>query len=303
MIRKLIAALSLVACAAVAYGQNELLVGQYVHNRFAVNPSFAGSREGVTVFGSFRKQWAGIERTPQSILLSTHAPLKSNNLVVGLSLYNQMVHQSVNSGLQAAIGYRTRVTHDTWLSFALQPGVSLRSTDWTKVSTTAPGDLVFAERESSVSPLLGFGASWYGRDFFAGASVVSFFVANDFDQRDAKFAPDQATYIVTGGYLFKAGSDFHLQPSVLASYNSEKSFVADVTVSAIYRNFAWLTAAYRTSSEAVIGAAAQITPQLRAAYNYEFTVGDLNGYNSGSHEISLQFDLVYKLKKIGPKFY
>lgn len=295
--------LMLLAATAGAIAQNDIIIGQYIHNQFAVNPAFAGSREGLTLFGSYRKQWTGIENTPTSILLDGHAPLKNDKITLGLSLYYQTIHQSTNAGAQLSVGYRTKVTDKSWLSFALQPGVSLRSTNWQKVSTTTAGDGAFAEKESSAAPLLGFGVAWYGKKFFIGVSCISFFVSDDFDQRDAEFSPADATYTATAGYLFSLGSDFKLQPSALASYNQQYDITADGTLSLIYKRFLWIDVAYRTNGEAIGGLAVQALKQLRIAYNYEFTIGDLNGYNSGSHEISLQYDFVYKVKATGPKFY
>lgn len=303
MKQTILAALALIVVATSLKAQNDIIIGQYIHNQYAVNPAFAGSREGLTLFGSYRKQWTGIENTPTSILLDGHAPMKNDKITVGLSLYYQTIHQSTNAGAQLAIGYRTQLSNNTWLGLALQPGVSMRNTNWQKVNTTTAGDASFAEKESSVAPLLGFGAAWYGKKFFIGLSCVSFFVSDDFDRRTAEFSPADATYIATAGYLFSLGSDFKLQPSALASYNQQYELTADGTLSLIYKRFIWLDAAYRTTGEAIGGVAIQALKQLRIAYNYEFTIGDLNGYNSGSHEISLQYDLVYKVKATGPKFY
>ena len=92
-IAKYFLALVVLAASTQALAQNELIVSQYIHNRFAVNPSFAGARGGLSVFGGFRKQWATIENTPRSILLTAHSPLKNEKLTLGLSLYNQKIHE------------------------------------------------------------------------------------------------------------------------------------------------------------------------------------------------------------------
>lgn len=293
----------LIVASFTVKAQNELIVGQYIHNQFAINPSFAGNREGLTIFGGYRKQWTGIEQTPQSILLTTHAPLKNDNLVIGLSLYNQSIHQSMNSGAMFTIGYRAKTTEHTWLAFALQPGASMRTTNWTKTKLIDADDVAFSEKESTISPLLGFGMSWYGRQFFVGASVTSLFVSDDFDQRDAEFAPADANYIATAGYMFNLGDDFKIQPSVMAQINKKQDTAVDATLTTVYRDFIWVDLAYRTIGEAVMGAAVNVKPQLRIAYNYDFSIGDMKGYNFGSHEISIQYDFVYKVKTVSPKFF
>lgn len=302
-IRKILLILLASISVLCAQAQNELIISQYIHNRYAINPSFAGNREGLTIFGSFRKQWTNIENTPQSILLTTHAPLRNENIIIGLSAYNQSIHESTNTGALFTIGYRARVSEKSWLSFALQPGVSLRNTDWKKVKLIDSNDDAFRKSESSVSPLLGFGLSWYGRNHFIGASVVSLMVSDDFDQRDAEFAPADANYILTGGYMFGVSEQLKIQPSVMASFCKKTDTSVDGTITAIYKDFIWIDAGYRTTDEITLGAAVQIKPQLRVAYNYDYMIGDLNGYQKGSHEISIQYDFVYKVKTVGPKFF
>jgi len=298
----IIAVVSLLA-SVCSMAQNDLIVGQYIHNQFAINPAFAGNRDGLTIFGSWRKQMTGIENTPMSMLLTTHAPLKHENITVGLQLWNQQILESNNSGAEVEVGYRFHLTQKSWMSFALLPGVSIKSTNWSKVHVIDSGDESFAENNSNVTPLLGFGMAWYGRQFFVGASVISLFVSDDFDRYDAEFAPADAQYVFTGGYMFPIGSEFKLQPSVMANYSKKEDVNYAGTLTGIWRNMIWVDAAYTSKNEMSFGAAYQINPRLRVAYNYGLTTGDLSGYSSGSHEISLQYDFVYIVKAVAPKFF
>lgn len=300
--RRIVITILVMFTALASFAQNDLIVGQYIHNQYAINPAFAGNREGVTFFGSWRKQWMGIENTPTSILFTTHAPLKNEKLTIGLQAWNQKIHQTANTGVGVSIGYRTRITPNTWLGLALLPGVSIKSADWTKLNLIDKDDDVFAEKTSCTSPLMGFGATWYGRRHFAGLSVTSLFINNEFDQSASIFAPGDAQYICTGGYLLGDG-DIHVQPSAMVSYSKAESTNVTATLSGIYRNFIWLDAAYCTKSEINVGIAIQALPQLRVAYNYGLTTGDLSGHSNGTHEISVQYDLVYLIKTVGPRFF
>ncbi|MCQ2203991.1 MAG: PorP/SprF family type IX secretion system membrane protein [Bacteroidales bacterium] len=298
----LLVVLALFANTSNAKAQNDLIVGQYIHNQFAINPAFAGSREGLTFFGSWRKQWTGIENTPTSILFSCHTPLKKENIIIGLQGWNQQIHQASNTGIELALGYRFNVAKNTWVGLALLPGVSIRSTDWTKVKLIDEGDDVFAENTSNTTPLLGFGASVYNQRFFFGLSATSLFISDEFDRVDAEFAPADAQYIATGGGLIGNGQ-IKVQPSVMASYS--KKYEADVTgtLSVIWKDFIWVDGSYSTKNEISAGVAVQALPQMRIAYNYGVTTGDLSGYSRGSHEISIQYDLVYKVKTVNPRFF
>lgn len=299
--RKTLLILGMLTSAFCAMAQNDLIMSQYLHNRYAINPAFGGSHECFSLFGSYRKQWAGIENTPQSMLFALHTPLKRENIALGLQVFNQSIHQSSSSGALLSLGYRVRTDNKQWLTFSLQPGVALRSTNWTKVRTAEAGDEVFGENVSKTNPLLGFGAAWYGPQHFVGASVVSFFVADDF-ANDGSFSPDNATYILTGGYLF-GNNQFSIQPSALLSYQQEQGVRADGTASFIFSNMVWVSAGYRTTGEITAGAAVQALPQLKVAYSYDYNSGNLRGQTSGSHEVSLQFDLIFKTDNVGPRFF
>lgn len=286
-----------------ASAQNEMIASQFVHNQYAINPAFGGSREGLTVFGSFRRQWAGISGSPQSLLLTAHTPLKNQQLTTGLSVYRQSIHVSDNTGVQASVGYRFRIGSGTWMALALLPGVSIRSSNWTDTDLMEGDDPVFAENESNATPLAGFGISVYAADFFAGFSVPTLMVADDFGRRDAEFAPDQATYILTGGYLWQADERVHLQPSVMARYDKRDDLVANVNLDVIYRRMFWLGASWQTTGDIIATVACQALPQLRVAYSYGYCAGDLKGFNSGTHEVSVQYDFVYPKRVQSPRFY
>ncbi len=295
-------ALGLIA-GSCANAQNELVVTQYMHNYFAVNPSFAGSREGLSLFGSFRKQWAGIESTPSSQLLTAHTPLRREKLTMGLSLYNQTIRESRNTGALLTVGYRTRVGKSLWLGLALQPGAAFRSADWTKMRTMQADDPVFAEKHTGMAPLLGLGVSVYGERFFAGVSTTSLLVTDDFDRVDTEFAPADATYVLCGGYWFNIGQSVAVQPSALVDYSKDTDAAANVSLSAIWRDLVWLTLAYRTNKDATVGLACQPNSRIKVAYSYSMSLGDIKSYNSGSHEVSLQYDFVYRVKTVSHRFF
>lgn len=306
MIKRLIAAASIAAgllAGSAANAQNELLVAQYVHNYFAVNPAFAGSRDGLSVFGSFRKQWAGIESSPTSELLTAHTPMRREKLTAGLSVYNQTIHESRNTGAMISVGYRTEIAKGTWLGLALQPGAAFRSADWTQMRVMQDDDPIFAEKHTGVAPLLGFGISVYGERFFAGVSTTSLLVTDDFDNVNTSFSPADATYVLCGGYWFALGNSFALQPSVLADYSKKTDAAANISLSAIWRDTFWLTVAYRTCDEATAGLAFKPNQRIKVAYSYTLSTGDIQSYNNGSHEISLQYDFVYRVKTISHRFF
>lgn len=64
-----------------------------------------------------------------------------------------------------------------------------------------------------------------------------------------------------------------LQPSATVTYNKADDITAMGSLSGIWRETIWLTAAYRTTKELTIGAAFKPNTRWKIAYNYSMDMG------------------------------
>ena len=71
----------------------------------------------------------------------------------------------------------------------------------------------------------------------------------------------------------------------------------DISLAAYFKEIFWLGGTYRSGDAAAIFAQVNLTKQLRLGYSYDYTVSKLNKYSSGSHEITLGYDI--PIKKTG----
>lgn len=274
-----------------------------MHNRYAINPAFAGSREVLSIFGSYRKQWTSVPNAPHSQFFSAHAPLKNDKVALGLILFNEEFAVAQNTGVSLAYAYRLKVGYQNKLAFSINGGFTSSISRWNKVTIGDPSDPAFGENEAEIDPQVGFGVAWYGRDFFAGFSVSDLLYKNAINPEASIFEPSKSDYILTGGYLFSINRFFKLQPSMLFRFNPDEYTLLDVSATAIFQNIFWTGLTYRNNQEIIAMVGWQITPQLRIAYSYDYPTGDLGTLNNGNHEVSLQFDFGYKVPTKSPKFF
>ena len=61
--------------ATTLFAQQDALFSQYMFNKLAVNPGYAGSREILSTDLLYRYQWVNIEGAPKTISASIHSPL------------------------------------------------------------------------------------------------------------------------------------------------------------------------------------------------------------------------------------
>lgn len=291
------------AICVTVFAQKELVMTQYIHNQFAINPAFAGSRETLSAFGAYRMQWSGIPDAPNAQYFSVHAPLKNNNVALGLSFFNENVSIVRNTGFSAAYAYRIKATQKSRLAFSLSAGLLSSKSSWDRVSLNQADDPAFSENETFLDPMLGFGVAWYSQQFFAGFSIPDLFYTGSFDNESPVFEPSSTNYLLTAGYLYVINPNVSLQPSALIRYNPNQSTIADLSANVLIQNRFWTGITYRTNNEIVAMAGWQASPQLRVAYSFDYPTGDLSHLNSGSHELSLQFDFGYKINTVNPRFF
>ncbi len=286
-----------------AWGQKVMTLSQYMHNRFAVNTSFAGSREVLSLFGSFRKQWTGIPQSPNLQYFTGHTPLNNQNMALGMQVFNESFAIKNNVGASFSYTYRVRLNPYTWMAFSASGGFSSYAINWNNVTLRDQDDIVFGGNDSSLGPQAGFGWSIYNDRFFGGVSIPEFFI-HDFEKLDGtQLDPKKIDYLFTGGYMLDLSSTLTFQPSFLLKINQETGNWADLSATIIHDDMIWGGVTYRTRDELIFLAGWQLLPQLRMAYSYDYSFGDIGNYNNGSHEISIQYDFGYQINTPNPKYF
>ena len=85
---KIISIAILFLSVSTAFAQQLPQFTQYMFNTISINPAYAGSRETLSVVGLHRSQWVGLDGGPETQTLSVHAPLRNENMGLGVSFIN-----------------------------------------------------------------------------------------------------------------------------------------------------------------------------------------------------------------------
>lgn len=285
------------------FAQKEINVSQYMLNRYTINSAFGGSHDALSLLGSYRQKWSGINRAPSAQFFSAHAPLKNESVGLGIEVFSQNYSTMAETGFAGSYTYRVRPTTNSWLAFSLSGGMAFSNANWGDIDVKDTGDAAFVGDEKRSIPVVGLATAWYGKSFFAGLSIPNFFYYDIASNEDAAFNPGNSQYLLTGGYTFQVSNDFKIQPSTLLIINRKEGTFYDLSGSVIYKNMLWVGATYRSTDDIVGMVAFQVIPQLRLAYSLDYSTGELKGYNNGTHEFSLQFNFGYKVKTSSPKFF
>jgi len=100
-------------------------------------------------------------------------------------------------------------------------------------------------------------------------------------------------FFMTGGYVFtfNGNDNLKVKPAFMAKGVEGAPLSLDVTANILINNKFELGAGYRMGDSVSGLASFYITPALRLGYSYDYTLTNLDAFNSGSHEVFLLYDL------------
>jgi len=293
----------LILTAGHLFAQQDPLFSQYMFNKLAINPGYAGSREALSADIINRWQWVGIDGAPTTLSASLHSPLKNPHLGVGITVYHDKLGPTIYQGALASFAYKILFPNGK-LSFGLQAGVKHSDIDWNDpdLDPNSQGDpLLSSQITNKVVPDANFGVYYYSDNYYVGVSSTQLLqnqVAVVEVDGKSEFTKLLRHFYGMAGIAFPVSDNVVFRPSVLIKYVQHAPPQLDLNASFLFSNTFWLGASYRTEKVISLMTEFKITKSLRLGYSYDIWFNELRAYNKGSHELRIGFDLENKQNRM-----
>lgn len=301
MYKQLLTGALLLAAIAVA-AQQEAMQTQFMFNKLAYNPGFAGSFVSPTLTAIYRQQWMGLDGAPNTQALSYSQPVLKNRVGFGGNLARTSIGISEALTFDVAYAYRVAIQRG-FLGIGLQASMRFLQQDWTdpRLHSTSPlgNDIAIpAEPKSKLVPNFGFGLYYTGPQWYAGVSAPRLVSNNiDFAESGGVLSREVQHFFLMGGATFNLSQDFELTPQLLFKYVNHAPFDADLNLSALLKQRFYAGLTYRTgngdtshggeSLDAMLGM--QATRNLFFCLSYDIGLTPLKQYNNGSIEATARW--------------
>jgi type IX secretion system PorP/SprF family membrane protein len=216
---------------------------------------------------------------------------------LGAKLFNYQAGPLRKTGLEISYSYHILLnTSGTYLSFGLSGLLYQFFLNKSELQVEDATDEAFLGTEKMIVPDASFGVYLYNKNYYAGISIPQLFEKNIDLKSDNILQQKQVRhYYLHGGYIFKAGNDFKIEPSLLLKFIEAGLFQADINARAIYRNMLSFGLSYRTS-DAIVFHLGYLKPEFQVGYSFDLTITPLLTRNYGSHEIVLIYNFKNFLK-------
>ena len=305
--------LTLMLTITSSFGQQDPQYTHYMYNMNVVNPAYAGSRETLSIGLLGRTQWVGIDGAPQTITANVHAPVGAN-LGVGLSIISDEIGPVKEQNAYADISYTVNTSEEGRLAFGLKGGVTFFNAALSGLilpdgsTGSSSTDELFQNDGNGTFPNIGAGLYYYTDKFYAGVSVPNFLETPHFKDATSTtvtmVASEKWHGFFTLGYVFDLTEDLDFKPAAIVKATPGSPLSVDISGNFLINDRFELGLAYRFNDSIDGLVSFLVTDDFRIGYSYDYTLTNLGDFNSGSHELFLQYDVNMSRKNLkSPRFF
>ena len=282
-----------------ANAQFDPMFSQYMNNEMFINPAYTGTRKVLATTLLYRNQWVGITGSPKTQTFSLHSPFGKKN-GIGVSVMNESIGITNILRFNGDYSYRIRTSTKGQLSFGLSGGLIQYHQNYNDLVLINPNDHLFNSNiPNAIAPNAGFGMFYYTNKFYAGFSIPRL-IKNSFKSDGIRnsASPSDWHYYLTSAVVLDVSRDVKLKPSIQIKQVAGAPLQGELAFHSLFSNVWWLGASYRTGDAISVITGFQFSNQLRIFYSYDYALTTLQNYSSGSHEIVLSYDFVYRKNRI-----
>ena len=277
--------------------QQDAMYSQYMFNTLIINPAYAGSRDVLSATALHRRQWINVDGAPITTTFSVDAPFHNEKIGLGLTLVNDKIGVSTNTGIFANYAYRIRLKEKGVLALGLSAGASQFRTNLADVKTSSNNstfDPAFSENQTKLLPNFGVGIYYTTDKFYVGLSLPHLL-----NNRLANTSAKQFRHLFFAmGTVVPLINNLKIKPSFLYKYVNAAPMQLDLNCNFWFYDVFALGVSYRTDKTMIGMLEIQATPQFRVGYAYDMNFSKLSTLNTGSHEIMMRYEFSFNKKKV-----
>lgn len=293
---------------------------QFMFNKLAFNPAYAGSGDSPCVSCIHRSQWVGLEGAPTSQTINFHSPFLRKKVGIGISLQNDRIGPSNSTWVNISYAYHIKI-NESKLSIGLQGTMRSYKLDLNETNAIVDNDpAVLSGSLRKILPNLGAGAYFLSPNFYMGVSIPYLlngdisFIENPGVSSSQDFSTEDRHLYAMAGFKIEISPTLKFKPAVMLKFVENAPIDIDINGSLLFNDFLGLGAAYRLGGiRNSIGESVDFLGfvNLNSGFTiglaFDLSISRIRKYNAGSFEIMINkcFGLNKKNRKklTNPRFF
>jgi len=271
--------------------QQIALDNQFLINKFALSPAYAGYTQSTEAYATYRKDLVGIENAPMKVVFNVNsAPYR--NMGVGLALNVQKYGMFNFMSFLGSYAYKVNLSKNQSVRFGISAGIYNTQFDFSQSNSDQQTDplIVSYQIHQKTNFDMGLAMIYSYKKLNLGVNVQQL-LANKIQSQNSNYViySYDRHLIIHGSYLFSVNKDVDIEPALFAIKTTDKN-PAFINLSALvkYKKTVWL--GLMGCSQGIIGIDVGGNYK-RCVFNYsfEFSGQGIMAYSKGTHEISIGY--------------
>ena len=276
------------------YAQQIPLFSQYFINPYLLNPAAAGAKSTPQAFFTYRKQFAGIPGSPETQALTIDGALRSKNVGLGLTAFNDITNIIGRVNIVGTYAYGVDLSRYQNLRFGLSAGILQNRIFFDRISADDPGDPGLLTNVDNRTTFDGNAGLIYSLDKLKVGFTVNQIFQNEITHENAADFKSidynlVRHYIATFGYYLSLEENWDLQAIALLRTAQGLKPQFELTSVARYKDLAWLGTSYRYNVGMNFSLGAVLDEQFVIGYSFELATTSIRSFSNGSHEFTIGF--------------
>lgn len=268
--------------------QQDAQYTQYMYNMNLLNPGYVTTHDGINVGLLARSQWVGIKGAPQTQTLNVYGQV-IDGLGVGVSAIHDAIGPLEESDIYLDIAYALPVSEKGKISLGMKGGFSMLNVG---LFSTQPVDQDNLQQDYKKNyGNIGFGLYYFTDKFYLGVSAPEILETYKYEVSSNVIddVSDKMHFFGTAGLVMEMSSSIKLKPSLMVKMVKGAPLSVDLNTSVYFNDKFEIGLSFREgdSLDGIIGF--MPNDNWRVGYAYDHTLTNLSEFNSGSHELMLQY--------------
>lgn len=278
----------------LVWAQQDPMYSQFMFNKLAFNPAYAGSREQLSVAILGRRQWMGFEGAPKTENIGLHMPSGDERHGFGLNFVHDVLGYTASTGGTANYAFRIPVGEEGFLSLGLNLGMRNYSARFSQVPLQHSGDAAFNNSVDFNKLLLiaGSGIYFQNQIFYLGAAVPDFVPHRLNEAQQSQLSAKTVHHLfVMGGAAIPLGESLELRPSALLRAAQSAPVGIDLGMALRVADILQVGGMWRPNNGISMMMQVNAGRQVFIGYAYDLNFNAARSFSGGSHEICIGLDL------------
>jgi type IX secretion system PorP/SprF family membrane protein len=260
---------------------------QYMDNLTPLNPAYSLLEKAGSINTIARKQWIGIDGSPETFLVNGNVPLETINGATGLIIENNQLAIEHETEVNVYFAKGIQIGENDYLALSLNAGLRNYVAAYSSTDATDP---VFRNDVRQTKPNAGFGVMYYTDWYYLGISVPELTITSLGTASVQNNTNFRNNYYFSAALITALDQNIKFKPATLISYTNGVPLIADISGTFYLKEMVGFGIDYRTNGE-MAGMLTLNIDSFHLGYSYQFGTSseNLGGFNNATHEVSLAY--------------